>query len=474
MAQCCLRGLLALAPFELPASAPIRLNAISLAFTVTVALMTTLLFSLLPLKNVRKANLSDTLKSAGRGVGASVARQRMRSALVSAEVALSVALLASAGLLIQSLYHVQRVKLGFEPGGLLTLETTIPSERRRSAGEARSFEAMLVDRLRAIPGADEVAGISTLPLTGPDNLPTERENHPDQSIGGMEIRIVTPGYFDVMKIPIVRGRRFSKRDTNGGQPVALVNQALARTWWPSGNSLGDRVVIGMFQNKEFPEIKETAREVVGVAADTKTLFLKEPARPTVYIPLAQISDLMATRMGEMNWIFRTQPSSGLEKLVRRTVADVDARQRVLNFRMMSDLIESTTAESRFDAWLFGAFAALALVLTAIGLYGLLAFSVAQRTNEIGTRMALGASQADVLQMVLKDGFVLTMAGLAVGLVIALGVTRALASLLYGVQPDDPGVLLFVCLLLIGIGLAASYLPARRAMRVEPMTALRYE
>jgi putative ABC transport system permease protein len=227
-------------------------------------------------------------------------------------------------------------------------------------------------------------------------------------------------------------------------------------------------VIGQYQGRDFGS--PSPREVVGVAADTKTVHLKEPPRPTVYIPAAQ----MLNASGAMTWVLRANRASGLAAELRRAIAEIDTRQRVGTIRTMEEIVASTTATSRFDAWLFGFLAGLALLLTAIGVYGLLSFSVARRTNEIGTRMALGASRTDVLKLVLRQGVRLIAIGLVLGLAGAVAATRFLATLLFGVRATDPSSFLGVSALLLAVGLLASYLPARRATKVDPMVALRYE
>jgi putative ABC transport system permease protein len=247
-----------------------------------------------------------------------------------------------------------------------------------------------------------------------------------------------------------------------------VNEALGRQWWPNGDPVGDRVVIGRFQGRDFG--RPTPREVVGVAGDTKTVQLQEPPRPTVYVPAAQ----MLEPGGSMSWVLRADRSAGLAAALRQAIAEVDARQRVGRIRSMEEIVASTANSSRFNAWLFGFLAGLALLLTAIGVYGLLSFSVARRTSEIGTRMALGASRADVLALVLKQGVMLIAVGLVLGLAGALAATRFLATLLFGVRATDPSSFLGVSALLLSVGLLASYLPARRATKVDPMVALRYE
>jgi len=284
----------------------------------------------------------------------------------------------------------------------------------------------------------------------------------------MEVRYITPSYFNVMGIPMRRGRGFLTTDTASSPPILLVNDTVAREWWPNGESLGDRVVIGRFQGRDYGS--PIARQVVGVVADTKTISLKAPPRPTVYLPAAQ----MLEPAGSMTWILRGNVSAGLASELRRAIAEIDPRQRIGAIRTMDEIVAATTASSRFDAWLFASLAGLALALTAVGVYGLLSFAVARRTHEIGTRIALGASRAAVLTLVLKQGIGLTVIGLILGLAGALAVTRSLTTLLFGVRPTDPISFVGVSVLLLCVGLLASYIPARRATRIDPMVALRDE
>ncbi len=465
-----LGGLVAAIPFQLPASAPIRLDLPVLAFTFAIALGTGLVFSLSPFFSSSRLDVHETLKAFGRSTGTGGVRQRTRNLLVVSQVALSVTLLVAAALTIQSLYRMSHERLGFTPQGLITFRTPPTPERRRNAIASWNFEGALLERLRAVPGVRNVAAINVLPLTGQSNLPAEREGYPEQSIGGMEIRLVTPGYFEAMEIPILRGRAFDSHDTNATEPVILVSETVARLWWPQGTPLGDRVVPCRFHGKDLDGCKEMSREVVGVAGDTKTVELKARPRPTVYIPAAQA----AWYTFAIDWVVRGNLSPTFAEQLRRAVAEMDPHQRVDRVRTMDEILSSTTADSRFDAWLFGAFAALALTLTAIGIYGLLSFTVARRTNEFGTRMALGASRGDVLRLVLKQGVTLTAAGLVIGLAGALALGRSLSSLLFGVGATDPLSFAAVSIVLLGVGFLASYVPARRATKIDPMVALRYE
>jgi len=463
-----LGGLLALIPLNLPASAPIHLDRTVLAFTLVVALSTALLFTFVPFLSGARINIHEALKSVGRTDRAGNARQRTRSLLVVGEVALSGMLLIGAGLLIQSLYRLHQERLGFVPHGLITFET--PRNPRKATALA-SFANALLERLQAVPGVRSVAAINLLPLTDRGNLPAQLYGRPEHSIGGMEIRLVTLAYFEVMGIPVHRGRSFGAGDTGASPLVVLVNETLARTWWPQGDSVGDRILIGRFRERIF--FQDLPREVVGIVGDTKTLALRDPPRPTLFIPITQASEVLAGA-GSLAWIVNTNASHGIAEDLLRAVAEIDPRQRVVAFRTMDQIVASTRVGSRFNAWLFGLFAGVAVALAAVGVYGLLSFSVAQRRREIGIRMALGADRAHVLRLVLNEGLGLTALGLGLGLAGGLALTRWLSSLLYGVHPNDPLSFVAVSMLLILVGLTASYFPARRAAKVDPMAILRSE
>jgi putative ABC transport system permease protein len=464
-----LAGFIALIPFRLPSSVPIRLDPPVLAFSVAVAFATALVFSLAPLFGSSRIELHDTLKSGGRSTG-SGSRQGARSFLVVSQVALSVSLLVAAALLIQSLYRLNHERLGFRTEGLLTFFAPAVPQRTATPALLWAYQVELSDRLRGLPGVHSVAAGNKLPLTSQNNYPVEPDGRPDAGIGGMEIRVVTPDYFATMGIPILRGRAVNLGDGPQSQFVILVNETVANRWWPARDPLGEHVQIGKFRGRDLTFGAEPSRTVVGVVADTKTVDLKVPPRPTVYIASAQ----SYMDNAGMFWVVRADRPSLLAEQVRRAVQQVEPRQRVQRMRTMEDIVNTKTADSRFDAWLFGSFAALALLLTAIGVYGLLAFAVARRTNEIGTRMALGASRGNVLRMVLRQGLGLTAIGLLAGLAGAAAVSRYLSTLLYGVKASDTASFVAVAMLLLAVGALASYLPARRATKVDPIVALRYE
>ena len=332
----------------------------------------------------------------------------------------------------------------------------------------RAFETQVLERILAIPGVRSAATVSLLPLTGHSNLPAEPVGRPDRAIGGTEIRIVSSGYFATAGIPIVSGRPLLEQDIATAPPVILVNETAARAWWPDGAALISRVAVGRFHGTDYSNGQEPERSVIGIVADTKSEYLNQPPKPTVYLPAAQT----LWYDSPMNWVVKGEP--GVTGAIRRAIAEIDPHQRVERLRTMDAIVASTTADSRFDAWLFGAFAGLALLLSAIGVCGLLSFSVALRTGEIGTRMALGASRMQVLSMVLGQGVVLTAIGLLAGLAGAFLLTRSLQSLLFGVRSTDPLTFMAVSATMFCTGLLASYIPARRATRVDPMTALRWE
>ena len=459
------RGLVAWIPFDLPAAAPIRIDVAVLGFALAIATATALILTVVPLFFARRLNVQGALTSTSRTAGGHNLRARTRNTLVVAEVGLSATLLTAAGLLIHSLYNLQQERLGFDPDRLTTFVTPFD---RKSAAERAGFIRELGERLQNVPGVRGVAAINVVPLTGQANLPTQREGHTDQSIGGMEVRTISPNYFEMLGIPLRNGRSFTADEVTASRPVAIVNETVARRWWPSGNPIGDRLVIGLFQGKRL--IDDVPREIVGIVGDTKTVTLKAAPRPTVFVPVS--AEVAGT--SSLAWIVKSDGSPTLVENLRAVVASVDRRQRLLQLRTMEAIVASTNATSRFNASLFATFAAVSVVLAAIGLYGVLSFLVAHRRHEIGTRMALGARRADIFGLFLTQGLALTAGGLALGLATALLVTQWLSSLLYGVSARDPVSFAAVAGLLLVVGAIASCLPAHRAATVDPMTALRAE
>lgn len=458
-------GLVAWIPFNLPAATPIGVGAGVLLFAVAVAVVTALALTFVPLAVARRLNVQRALRSTNRSASEGDVRGRTRNVLVVAEVALSTTLLVGAGLLIHSLYELSLQRLGFKPDGLLTFVT--PLGQQHSGGVDRvNVIREITQQLQRIPGVTEVGAANVLPLAGWANMPTEHAGHPEHSIGGMEIRAVTPNYFGMLGIPVRQGRSFTSSDTTG---VAIINETLARRWWPGGGAIGDRLIVGLFRGRRFGD--DAPREVVGIVADAKDRALTDAPSPTVFVPLEQPIGFGSF----VAWIVKSEaPSGRLAARLRSAVTEAVPEQRVLQLETMDDIVSSTTATSRFDAVLFGILAAVGIVLAAVGLYGLLSFVVAGRRQEIGTRVALGAERAQVFGMFLRQGVALTGIGLAVGIGGSLLLTRWLTGLLYEVKGDDPVTFLVVAFLFLLIGGAASSLPARRAATVDPADALRAE
>jgi putative ABC transport system permease protein len=463
-----LRAVVASIPWDLPSTDHIRLDVRVLVFTLVIAFIASVAFGLASFFQTSKLDLNATLKEGVRTTAGGGARTRLRRVIVAGEVALSLVLLAGAVLVIHSLYNLYSQEMGFNPRHLITMSTPIDRTVYGTSAAAWNLEQRILAGIRTMPGVNSAAVVNVLPLQGWFNLPTEREGRPEDSIGGMEYRAVSSGYFRTMRIPVIRGRGFTDDDTEGSQPVAIIDEILARRWWGTQNPLGDRVVVGMYESQRFPDVLERPRVVVGVVGDVKVASLEEPSRPMVYVPLPQ------SKEGASAWVIRVTGPANVGQAVRQAVASVDSAQRVEAVEPMTEVIGASVSRPRFNSLLLGVFAGLALVLTAVGLYGLVSYSAAQRTHEIGIRVALGAGRTDVLALIVKEGVSLALAGVGVGLVAALLLARFISSLLYGVRAADPITLGVVSIVLIGVAGAASYIPARRATKVDPVVALRYE
>jgi len=465
-----LKGLISSIPWNIPSSAHIGLDGSVLAFTLLLAAGTSLVFGFTSYWQACKLDLNATLKEGGgRGAGGTP-RNRMRSALVVGEAALSLMLLVGAGLLIQSLYYLHEQRLGFDSRNVYTMATPFAPAAKLIAPQIWSFEQEVLGHIKQAPGVVSAAVVNQLPLTGPNNLPTQQEGRPEHSIGGMEYRAVSPQYFETMCIPILQGRGFQKTDTTLSTPVAIVSETVARAWWNGKNPIGDRIVVGEYKGRQYPEVLEPPREVVGVVADVKNLAVDEEEPTTVYVPASQL----LWPINSTAWVVRANGSLGLGTALRGAVAAVNPDQRVLGVQAMSDIVARNVARPAFNALLMGIFAGLALVLTSVGIYGVLSFHVARRTHEIGIRIALGARRAHVLRMVVTEGVALVALGIGIGLAGALALSRFLSSLLSGVRAVNISTYATVSGVLLAVALLASYIPARRATKVDPLIALRYE
>ena len=465
-----LKGLVSSIPWDIPSAAHVELDGRVLAFTLLLAAGTSLVFGFTSYWQSSKLDLNASLKEGGTHGARSTARSRMRSALVVGEAALSLMLLVGAGLLIETLYHLHQEKLGFDPRHVYTMATPFAPAAKLTAPQIWTFEQEVLRRIKGAPGVASAAVISKLPLTGPNNLPTQQEGRPEHSIGGMEYRAVSPQYFQAMRIPILWGRGFQETDTASTTPVAIVSETVARAWWNGESPIGDRIVVGAYGGRQFPEVLEPPREVVGVVADVKNLAIDEAQPTTVYVSASQLS----RPPGSTAWVVRANGNPALAAALRGAVAAVNTDQRVLNVQAMADIVARSVARPTFNALLMGIFAGLALVLTSVGIYGVLSFHVARRTQEIGIRIALGARRANVLRMVVAEGVMLVTVGIGIGLAGALALSRFLSSLLSGVHATDISTYAAVSGVLFAVALVASYIPGRRATKVDPMVALRYE
>jgi putative ABC transport system permease protein len=455
--------LLALMPENLPRREEVQLDIYVYGFALLLSLATGLLFGAAPAAHASKLALNDPLKNAGRGaVGGS--GQRLRGFLVVSEVALALVLLVGAGLLIRSFGRLSRVDPGFRTDKLVAMGISVPDTRYHSQPSRIAFYGQLLQRLKALPGVEAVAAVNRLPLGGSNvmvGITIEGRGQPE-SPASIDRRVVTPEYFRTLGIPVVKGRGFTDLDRTGAPAVAVVNQTMARRFWPNDDPIGGRVRL---RNSSSGLVVA----IVGVAGDIKHHGLDTEPQPELYVPYAQAG------VQDMTIVMRTAvPPDRLMSALRQQVWLLDKQIPVPSIRTLDDVLAASIARPRFRTLLLGLFAGLALLLAAVGIYGVIAYSVSRRTNEIGLRMALGAEVTDILGMILRQAFVLTLAGIAVGIVGAALLTRLLTNLLYEVPPTDPLTFATVIVGLMGVGLLASYFPAWRATRVDPTVALRVE
>ena len=455
-------------PHDLPRLDEVAINGSVVAFTLAAAVLSTLLFAMMPALQVSRPNVNESLQEGNRGaIGPE--SHRLRALLVIAQVALSMLLLAGAGLLIKSFGNLRGTSPGFEPSRVAMIDLSLPRTKYSDPIRQREFFERLDSKLRNLPGVDAAGGAMPLPFSGNDRASSFWiAGRPDPGLGNHPNAghlVIDGDYFRALRIPLLTGRTFSPRDNKDSLPVVMVNEAFVRKFFNGGNAIGEHILLDASEKE-----KPTALEIVGVVGNTRHESLAIEPIPEFYVPFEQDPDR------RMHIVLRTslEKLSGLETAIRNAIHEVDRDIYFPGLTPMPQLIGTTLAQPRFNMMLLGCFAGVAMVLAAIGIYGVIAYTVAQRTKEIGIRMALGAQKIDMLTMILRQSFTVIGIGLLVGLFGALAVTRLMSSLLYGVSANDLSIYAVVTIVLSGAALVATYFPARRAMAVDPMVALRYE
>jgi putative ABC transport system permease protein len=456
-------------PENISQAKAVTIDARVLGFTLLVSLLTGLIFGLAPAVQASNLNLNETLKEGGRDSAAGSRGNRIRGLLVVAEVAVSLVLLIGAGLLINSFLRLRNVDPGFRADNLLTMRIVLSAQKYPDRERRAVFYDELLRRVESLPGVKSAAVANWIPLVSQgDSIGVTIEGRPAPAPGQANIvvtRVVSPHYFETMGIQLLRGRQFAEQDRVDSPPVAVISETMARRYWPGEDPTGKRIAPGR------PESADDWVTVVGVMKDVRQFELNADPKPQMYLSYEQGWSFFAPS----HLVVRTEAEPrSLAATVRGAVWSIDKDQPVSNISTMEDVLSESIARQRFSMLLLGIFAAVALLLAAVGLYGVMSYSVAQRTHEIGIRMALGAQTRDVLKLAVGQGLKLVLIGVVLGLVAAFILTRVLASLLYGVSATDPITFITISLVLISVALLASYIPARRATKVDPLIALRYE
>jgi putative ABC transport system permease protein len=457
--------LVRLSPPELGVLQSIKISAPVLGFTFVVTLLTGVLFGLIPAWEATNLKLSATLKEAGRSLGGSLRSQRLRNVLVVAEVALALVLLVGAGLLIRSFMRLQAVDTGFNAANVLTMRVALPGRVYNDNPKRINFFTQAVARMQALPGVESAGAINFMPFAGPvpgmileiagkpPSLPGQRLN--------TSICVTDQNFFQAMQIPLKRGRMFTEQEVREARHVVIINETLAKKYFPNEEALGQRLIIRT--------LNETPNEIIGIAADVKHAQLDQEANPMTYCPIAELP------YNTMTFALRTKGDPlSVAAAARQVIQTLDPQQPVADVRTLESLLGKSVARQRFNTLLLAVFAAVALLLAASGIYGVMSYSVTQRTSELGIRTALGATALDILRLVLSQGMKLALSGVAIGLLAALALTRLVKTLLFNVSATDPVTFVGVTLLLTGVAFLACFVPARRAAKVNPLTALRYE
>jgi putative ABC transport system permease protein len=459
--------LVAFNPGNIPRLEEVSLDARVLAFTLGVSVLTGLIFGAIPALQASRPDLNESLKEGGRTSGGGASHRRVRSIFVISEVALALVLLVGAGLMIKSFVKLQQVDLGYNPENVLTARALLPGSKYGDNPKRAAFFQQAVERIETIPGVQAAGAISWLPLVGLGSATSfwvdGRPEPPPGEKPGTDVRVITPGYFAAMGIPLIKGRIFDERDTAQGPRVLIINETMAREFFPDEDPIGKRLIIS-WDRPPLPD------EIIGVVGDAKLTSVDGQVRPAIYWPHARQAAYSA-----MTFAVRTtgDPLAIAGSLLAQ-IRSIDPEQPVADIRTMEEVVSTSISRPRFNMLLLGLFAGVAMILSAVGIYGVMAYSVNQRTHEIGIRMALGARGSDVMRMIVGQGMALALVGVGIGLGAAFFLTGLMSSLLFGVGATDPLTFAAISLLLVGVAFVACYVPARRATRVDPMVALRYE
>jgi putative ABC transport system permease protein len=455
------RALVTWGASQIPQGIPIGVDLRVLLFMLIISILAGIMFGTVPALQLARADPNKVLRDEGRGVSTGQARAQMKNLLVVGQVALSLLLFIGAGLLLRSFVRLLRVDPGFEAGNVLTMNLSLPTVKYAKPELQIAFFDEVVRRVSALPGVRNAATSAALPLGFIRITPVLPEGEPNVPLPQrpfIDIEAISPQWFQTMRVPLRGGREFTAADNQQAPKVVIVNETFARHFWPNQNPVGKHIVVGRGPDPD---------EVVGVAADIKNQGLDQDTQAQLYLPFAQLP------WGHMNLLVRTAVApQSITSAVRAQIAMVDADQPVTKIQTVEEIMDSSRSQPRFIMLLLGVFSATALALAVIGIYGVLSYSVAQRRQEFGIRLALGAEQADVLRLVVRHGLMLAIAGIAIGLVAALLLTRLMASMLYRVGTLDLTTFLLTPLVFLGIALLASYVPARRATKVQPVEALK--
>ncbi len=457
-------ALMALAPDNIPRLNEVGVDTRVLIFTLVVSLLTGIVFGLIPGLHAAKPDLNEGLKEGSRGSMGSVAGKRTRGVLVAVEVALSLMLLIGAGLMIRSFLRLQQMNLGFNPDNVLSVNLTLSSSRYPEDRQQAAFFQEALSRLQSLTGVQSAAATTALPLTlSVSGSDFRIEGRPEPEAGKEMIVStirVSPGYFRTLGIPLTKGRDFTDRDKSGAPSTAIINDDLARIYFPNEDPVGKRIT--------FTD-GESWISIVGVTGDVKQLGLDSSAKPEVYFPYLQVA------APSMSLVVRSASNpSSLTAAVKSQIQMIDKDLPVDEAKTMQRLLSDSSSGRRFNMLLLTAFAVISLILAMVGIYGVMSYTVTQRTHEIGIRVAIGAQSRDVFRMVIRQGMLLAMIGVAFGLAGAFALTRLMTTMLFGVAPNDPATFVGIALLLIGVALVACYIPGRRATKVNPLEALHYE